>query len=151
KVRSLIGAFANNNLVNFHRKDGAGYRFLADRVIELNLMNPQIASRLVTPLTRWRKFNPARQEMMKAELARILEQDKLSPDVYEVVSKALAACGCFRPLPSRQRAVQRGTQNFSHTQLHPEQPASPRRFSTHRTNYKRLPTSHWWPARFLLR
>src|SRR5690606_40617220 len=46
KVRSLIGAFANNNLVNFHRKDGAGYRFLADRVIELNLMNPQIASRL---------------------------------------------------------------------------------------------------------
>ena len=91
KVRSLIGAFANNNLVNFHRKDGAGYRFLADRVIELNLMNPQIASRLVTPLTRWRKFDPARQEMMKAELARILEQDKLSPDVYEVVSKALAA------------------------------------------------------------
>src|SRR5690554_5893777 len=90
KVRSLIGAFANNNLVNFHRKDGAGYWFLADRVIELNLMNPQIASRLVTPLTRWRKFDPARQEMMKAELARILEQDKLSPDVYEVVSKSLA-------------------------------------------------------------
>ena len=59
-------------------------------MIELNLMNPQIASRLITPLPRWRKFDPARQEMMKAELARILEQDRLSPDVYEVVSNSLA-------------------------------------------------------------
>ena len=90
KVRSVIGAFANNNLVNFHRADGAGYRFLADRIIELNELNPQIASRLITPLTRWRKFDPARQELMKAELSRILSQDKLSPDVYEVVSKSLA-------------------------------------------------------------
>ena len=90
KVRSVIGAFANNNLVNFHRADGAGYRFLADRVIELNLMNPQIASRLITPLTRWRKFDADRQELMKAELARILAEEKLSPDVYEVVSKSLA-------------------------------------------------------------
>ena len=89
KVRAVIGAFANNNLVNFHRADGAGYRFLADRVIELNLMNPQIASRLITPLTRWRKFDGARQELMKAELARILAEDRLSPDVYEVASKSL--------------------------------------------------------------
>ena len=90
KVRSVIGAFANNNLVNFHRADGAGYRFLADRIIELDELNPQIASRLITPLTRWRKFDPARQELMKAELSRILSQDELSPDVYEVVSKSLA-------------------------------------------------------------
>lgn len=89
KVRSVIGAFANNNLINFHRANGAGYRFLADRVIELNLMNPQIASRLITPLTRWRKFDGARQELMKAELARILAEDRLSPDVYEVASKSL--------------------------------------------------------------
>lgn len=90
KVRALLGAFANNNLANFHRADGAGYRFIADRIIELNRLNPQIASRMVTPLTRWRKFDPARQELMKAELQRILEVDGLSPDVFEVVSKSLA-------------------------------------------------------------
>jgi aminopeptidase N len=90
KVRSVIGAFANNNLVNFHRADGAGYRFLADQVMELNRLNPQIASRLITPLTRWRKFDPLRQELMKAELQRILTGDDLSLDVYEVVSKSIA-------------------------------------------------------------
>jgi aminopeptidase N len=90
KVRSLIGAFANQNLVNFHALDGSGYAFLADRIIELDRSNPQIASRLVTPLSRWRKFEPGRQELMKAQLARILGENPLSPDVYEVVSKSLA-------------------------------------------------------------
>ncbi|MCO5786099.1 aminopeptidase N [Pseudomonas sp. G11-1] len=90
KVRALIGAFANQNLANFHRADGAGYRFVADQIIELNRLNPQIASRMLTPLTRWRKFDEPRQLLMKAELARILASDDLSPDVYEVVSKSLA-------------------------------------------------------------
>ena len=89
KVRALLGAFANNNLANFHRVDGAGYRFITDQIIELNRLNPQIASRMVTPLTRWRKFDPVRQELMKGELNRILAEDKLSPDVYEVVSKSV--------------------------------------------------------------
>lgn len=90
KVRALIGAFANQNLVNFHRADGAGYRFLADQVITLNALNPQIASRLLAPLTRWRKYGSARQALMKAELERILASGELSSDVYEVVSKSLA-------------------------------------------------------------
>ena len=90
KVRALIGAFANQNLVNFHRADGAGYRFLADQVIVLNKLNPQIASRLLAPLTRWRKYDAARQGLMKAELERILASGELSSDVYEVVSKSLA-------------------------------------------------------------
>ncbi len=90
KVRALIGAFANQNLVNFHRADGAGYRFLADQVITLNAMNPQIASRLLAPLTRWRKYDDARQALMKGELERILASGELSSDVYEVVSKSLA-------------------------------------------------------------
>lgn len=90
KVRALIGAFANQNLINFHRADGAGYRFLADQVITLNALNPQIASRLLAPLTRWRKYGPARQALMKAELERILASGELSSDVYEVVSKSLA-------------------------------------------------------------
>jgi len=90
KVRALIGAFANQNLVNFHRADGAGYRFLADQVITLNALNPQIASRLLAPLTRWRKYDGARQALMKGELERILASGELSSDVYEVVSKSLA-------------------------------------------------------------
>ena len=89
KVRALIGAFANQNLVNFHRVDGAGYRFLADRIIELNQLNPQIASRLLTPLTQWRRFDEQRQGLMKAELVRILACEQLSDDVYEVASKSL--------------------------------------------------------------
>ncbi|MCD5982020.1 aminopeptidase N [Pseudomonas sp. CDFA 610] len=90
KVRALIGAFAGQSLINFHAADGSGYRFLADLVIELNGFNPQIASRQLAPLTRWRKYDSARQALMKAELERILASGKLSPDVYEVVSKSLA-------------------------------------------------------------
>ncbi|WP_044875017.1 aminopeptidase N [Pseudomonas sp. LFM046] len=90
KVRALIGAFANQNLVNFHRADGAGYRFLADHVITLNALNPQIASRQLAPLTRWRKYDASRQQLMKAELERILASGELSSDVFEVVSKSLA-------------------------------------------------------------
>jgi len=90
KVRALIGAFAQQNLVNFHAVDGSGYRFLADLVIELNALNPQIASRQLSPLTRWRKYDPHRQALMRGELERILASGALSSDVYEVVSKSLA-------------------------------------------------------------
>ncbi|NQD93481.1 aminopeptidase N, partial [Pseudomonas sp. CrR25] len=72
KVRALIGAFTGQNPVNFHSVDGSGYRFLADQVITLNALNPQIASRLLAPLTRWGKYDSTRQALMKAELERIL-------------------------------------------------------------------------------
>ena len=90
KVRALIGAFAGQNLINFHAADGSGYRFLADLVIQLNAFNPQIASRQLAPLTRWRKYDSARQALMKAELERIRTCGDLSSDVFEVVSKSLA-------------------------------------------------------------
>ncbi|MQA54005.1 aminopeptidase N [Pseudomonas piscis] len=90
KVRALIGAFAGQNLINFHAADGSGYRFLADLVIQLNGFNPQIASRQLAPLTRWRKYDSARQALMKAELERIRGSGELSSDVFEVVSKSLA-------------------------------------------------------------
>ncbi|WP_338525448.1 aminopeptidase N [Pseudomonas batumici] len=90
KVRALIGAFAGQNLINFHAADGSGYRFLADIVIQLNALNPQIAARQLAPLTRWRKYDDARQALMKAELERIRGSGELSADVYEVVSKSLA-------------------------------------------------------------
>ncbi len=89
KVRSVIAAFCNNNLVNFHRDNGEGYRILRDKVIALDKLNPQIASRLLTPLTRWRKYDPSRQALMRDCLQEISQQD-LSKDVFEVVSKALS-------------------------------------------------------------
>ncbi|CAA0087141.1 Aminopeptidase N [Zhongshania aliphaticivorans] len=89
KVRALIGAFCGQNGVNFHSEDGAAYRFLADQVLLLNRSNPQIASRLLVPLTKWRKYLPAAQKLMYAELERILSEPELSSDVYEVVSKSL--------------------------------------------------------------
>ncbi len=90
KVRALVGAFANNNPVHFHRIDGRGYRLLADVVIELNRLNPQIAARLLTPLSKWRAYR-GRAELMRGELERLAGMDGLSPDVYEVVSKSLAS------------------------------------------------------------
>ena len=90
KVRALVGAFAGQNLINFHAADGSGYRFLADLIIQLNALNPQIASRQLAPLTRWRKYDSARQALMKAELERIMASGNLSSDVFEVVSKSLA-------------------------------------------------------------
>lgn len=91
KVRAVIGAFCGQNLVNFHREDGAGYAFLGEQIRLLNSVNPQIAARLLTPLTRWRKYDPTRQTLMKAELARLQEMKGLSKDVFEVVNKSLAS------------------------------------------------------------
>ena len=91
RVRSLIGAFAVGNPLRFHAADGSGYDFLADRIIELDPLNPQIASRLLYPMTRWRRYDEGRQALMRAQLERILEVEGLSNDVYEVVSKSLGS------------------------------------------------------------
>ncbi|MGZ8219189.1 aminopeptidase N [Methylomagnum sp.] len=89
-VRSLIGTFAQSNPVNFHTKDGAGYTFLADHVIELNAINPQIAARLLTALTPWRRYDSDRQRLMCQQLQRIAGTANISKDVYEVAMKSLA-------------------------------------------------------------
>ncbi|WIO75412.1 aminopeptidase N [Porticoccaceae bacterium LTM1] len=89
KVRSLVGAFCANNHIHFHRADGAGYQLLADVVLELNTLNPQIAARLLAPLTKWKRQVSSRQHLMREQLSRILAEPKLSKDVYEVVSKSL--------------------------------------------------------------
>ena len=91
KVRAVIGAFANGNPLHFHAADGSGYRFLAERILELDPLNPQVAARLSTPLGRWRRYDAGRQALMKAELQRILDKPGLSRDVYEIASKSLAS------------------------------------------------------------
>ena len=93
KVYALIGSFAKANAVRFHAADGAGYRFLADQVLTLDPMNPQVAARMMGPFSRAARFDKARQALMKAEMQRVAAAAKLSPDVAEVTAKSLAHLG----------------------------------------------------------
>jgi aminopeptidase N len=90
RVRSLIGAFSQANPLHFHAANGQGYQFLADQIIALNTINPQVASRMLSALTQWRRFDENRQALMKAQLERIMSTEDISKDVYEVASKSLA-------------------------------------------------------------
>ena len=89
RMRSLVSAFAANQRA-FHHASGRGYRFLADMILAVDRLNPQTAARLVAPLGRWRRFDAARQDLMKAELERIVATLGLSKDVFEQASKSLA-------------------------------------------------------------
>ena len=89
RVRALIGAFSVNNPLCFHDLSGRGYRLLAEAVLTLNGLNPQVAARLLTPLGTWQRVDEDRQRLMKQELRRILDSDNLSRDVYDVASRAL--------------------------------------------------------------
>ncbi|UEM04022.1 aminopeptidase N [Skermanella rosea] len=91
KVYALIGGFAGGNPVRFHDAGGGGYRFLADQVLALNRLNPQVASRMVKMFARWRKYDPQCQALMRAELERIVGTPGLSRDVFEIASKSLEA------------------------------------------------------------
>ena len=90
KVRAVIGGFAMRNFNQFHKEDGSGFEFLAEQVIALDKLNPQIASRLVTPLTRWKKYRSHESVQIHGALKRIADSGDLSADLYEVVSKSLA-------------------------------------------------------------
>lgn len=89
KLRSLIGAFCNANLVNFHNPDGSGYEFLQQQVIALNNQNPQVAARLVTPLTRWKQFPEPNNGLMRKALQAIADEPGLVKDVLEIATKSL--------------------------------------------------------------
>jgi len=89
KVRALIGAFSAGNPVNFHRADGAGYDFLVAQVLALDGLNPQVAARLLTPLTRWRKYPEPRAGRMRDALQAVMAAPGLSRDSHEIAAKAL--------------------------------------------------------------
>ncbi len=88
KVYALIRNFSANH-VRFHAADGAGYAFLADRVLELNALNPQVAARMARGFDRWRKFDAGRQAHARRQLERIRDAEALSRDVAEIVTKSL--------------------------------------------------------------
>jgi aminopeptidase N len=89
KVYALIRSFCANH-VRFHAADGAGYAFAADWIVQLDPLNPQVASRIARAFDRWRKFDAGHQAHARAALERIRDTASLSKDVAEVVSKALA-------------------------------------------------------------
>jgi aminopeptidase N len=89
KVYALIRSFAANH-VRFHAAAGEGYSFLADQIIALNALNPQVAARMARAFDRWKRFDEQRKRHARRQLERIRDTDKLSKDVAEIVSKALA-------------------------------------------------------------
>ncbi|MBR7781460.1 aminopeptidase N [Undibacterium luofuense] len=91
RARSLTFSFCNANPSQFHAPDGSGYALWAELVIALNKINPQVAARLARSMDRWKKYSPALQQKMKAALEKVAGTKKLSKDVAEVVTKALAA------------------------------------------------------------
>ncbi len=90
RARSLIAALGMSNPLRFHEASGRGYAFLGEQVRALDVFNPQIAARMLTPLTRWKRQDPPRQALMKQELQRILDREGCSKDVYEIATKSLA-------------------------------------------------------------
>ena len=89
RTRSLIGAFASGNPAAFHAKDGSGYRFLTDVLVELNSRNPQVASRLIEPLIRLGRYDAERQQLMREQLLRLQKLDNLARDLFEKITKSL--------------------------------------------------------------
>uniref|UniRef100_A0A7N0U436 Peptidase M1 alanyl aminopeptidase C-terminal domain-containing protein n=1 Tax=Kalanchoe fedtschenkoi TaxID=63787 RepID=A0A7N0U436_KALFE len=90
KVYSLIGGFCASP-VNFHAKDGSGYKFLGEIVVQLDKINPNVASRMVSAFSRWKRYDETRQHLATAQLEMILSANGLSENVFEIASKSLAA------------------------------------------------------------
>ena len=89
RVRAVYGAFAMQNPEQFHRIDGEGYRLLTDILCKLDVINPQLTARLVTPLLSWQRFDAKRQQLMQTQLKLLLAQPNISNDLYEKVSRSL--------------------------------------------------------------
>ena len=89
KVRSVYSVFANSNLEKFHSQDWEGYKLIADKVIELDKLNPMIASRLAKSLINWENLCEINSNLMREQLERISLEKDLSPDLGEVVRKGL--------------------------------------------------------------
>ncbi len=90
RVRSVLAQFANANPVQFHQADGSGYRFIAEKIAELDSINPQIASRLLGAFSRWKRLENGRQQQALAALQQ-LSTHKLSNDTYETLNRLLTS------------------------------------------------------------
>lgn len=89
RVRAVMGSFAFYNIQGFHAEDGSGYKLITDYLLELDKVNPQVASRIVTPLLQWKRYDNQRQALLRAQLMRLADNKELSKDLFEKVSKSL--------------------------------------------------------------
>jgi len=88
KCRSLVSAFSAN-MKHFHAKDGKGYKWLADRILEIDKINPQNAARMCTSFSTFRRYDDERQKLIKAQLERLVATEGFSKDAFEIVSRSL--------------------------------------------------------------
>ena len=91
RTRSLVGAFFGQNPVNFHTIDGSGYQFASEILTQLNESNPQVASRMIDPLLKYRQYDETRQVLIRTELEKLSKLENLAKDLYEKINKALEA------------------------------------------------------------
>jgi aminopeptidase N len=89
RARSLLGAFASTNPSGFHRTDGAGYMLLAERLAQLDALNPQIAARLATAFNGWQRLEPVRRSAARVALETLAQRTDLSPNLSEIVGNVL--------------------------------------------------------------
>jgi aminopeptidase N len=89
RVRALVGTFAFSNPTGFNRADGAGYRFLAERILEIDPKNPQLAARILTSMRSWRALEDNRSSRARDALRTIAGTEKLSSDVSDIVERML--------------------------------------------------------------
>ena len=89
-LRSLVGVFGGHNLKQFHRADGKSYEYISERVLKVDKINPDIASRIAkSSFSDFKKLPQNLQKLMKVELDKIIATEKLSDNTYEIVSKIL--------------------------------------------------------------
>ena len=85
RVHALLGAFVRGNPTGFHRADGAGYRLLADRLVQIDALNPQLAARIATAFNGWQRLEPGRREAAHAAIAALARHENLSRNLTEIV------------------------------------------------------------------
>ena len=88
RARSLLGALIANSSA-FHRADGAGYEFAAERILALDAINPQVAARLANPFVHWRKLVPELGDLMRLQIEKMLARERLSNDLNELLTTSL--------------------------------------------------------------
>jgi aminopeptidase N len=90
RVYALLSSFAHGNPSEFHRPDGAGYDFVADLVVAIDGINPQVASRLLSAFRTWTTLEPGRRFLAHAALRRVADMPGLSRDITDIAERALA-------------------------------------------------------------
>jgi aminopeptidase N len=90
RLRSLVGSFAMGNATQFARADGAGFRFVAEFVADVDKRNPQVAARLLTAFRIWRSFEPVRMAAAKSALTALRDSGGLSRNTADILERTLA-------------------------------------------------------------